>query len=136
MAWENSLSSNGLKVNAAKTKVLVCGRGNVVEQKYETAKWLCSVCGKGVGSNSIFCQGCKKWVHSRCSKVKGNLAKAKNFMYECCVTGLMNQSTPHRQPLIVNGKNIDYVDSFCYLGDVIDSCGGVDSAIVARIRCG
>ena len=30
----------------------------------------CAVCRTGVGSNSIFCQGCKHWVHKKCSWLK------------------------------------------------------------------
>ena len=33
----------------------------------------CSICCKGVSSNSIFCQSCNHWVHKRCSKIKGRL---------------------------------------------------------------
>ena len=31
---------------------------------------LCAVCRTGVGSNSIFCNGCKHWVHKKCNGLK------------------------------------------------------------------
>ena len=33
----------------------------------------CGVCRKGVGSNSIFCVECHRWVHKRCSGISGKL---------------------------------------------------------------
>ena len=32
--------------------------------------WQTTVCRTGVGSNSIFCNGCKHWVHKKCSGLK------------------------------------------------------------------
>ena len=42
------------------------------------SKSILSVCGKGVGSNSIRCTGCSGWVHKRCSGVKGSLVRAED----------------------------------------------------------
>ena len=30
----------------------------------------CGVCQTGVGSNAIFCGGCKRWVHKKCSGIR------------------------------------------------------------------
>ena len=35
----------------------------------------CSICCKGVGSNSAQCTKCQHWVHKRCSGVHGNLTR-------------------------------------------------------------
>ena len=35
-----------------------------------SGEFLCAVCCTGVGSNSIFCNGCKYWVHKKCSGLK------------------------------------------------------------------
>ncbi len=37
---------------------------------------------------------------------------------------------------IGSGITLEKVSSFCYLGDVLDAGGGVDSAVTARVRCG
>ena len=59
----------GMKVSAEKSKVIVGGAGmGVIPQ---SGAWPCSVCGKGVEANSKQCKGCQKWVHQRCSGVKG-----------------------------------------------------------------
>ena len=35
--------------------------------------WPCGVCTKGVGSNSLQCTSCQKWVHKKCSGIKGSM---------------------------------------------------------------
>ncbi len=36
---------------------------------------------------------------------------------------------------IGSGITLEMVSCFCYLGDVLDARGGVDSAVTARVRC-
>ena len=50
--------SLSLRMNVAKTKVVISGCS--VGQPLDKDKFFCSVYGKGVGSNSIFCF---TWVH-------------------------------------------------------------------------
>ena len=46
----------------------------------------CGVCRKGVGSNSLQCNSCQKWVHKKCSGIKGSMPKvAKSFIYSGCL---------------------------------------------------
>ena len=60
--WKAELSAKGLKVNTKKTKIMISKPSNGPVQK--TGKYPCSVCPKGVGSNSIQCTKCKQWVHA------------------------------------------------------------------------
>ena len=41
----------------------------------KAARWPCGVCNKGVGSNSLQCTRCQKWVHKKCSGIKGSMSK-------------------------------------------------------------
>ena len=41
----------------------------------------CSVCRKGVGSNSIYCAGCSHWVHKKCSGVIGSLKSNPDYRF-------------------------------------------------------
>jgi len=51
----------------------------------EKGKWPCGVCKKGVDNNSILCHSCKKWIHKRCSGVKGSLLNAsQSFICRSC----------------------------------------------------
>jgi len=62
-----------MRVNMNKTKVTISGEWPQVKQK--AVKWPCDVCGRGVGNNSIHCTGCQKWVHRKCSGIKGRSYK-------------------------------------------------------------
>ena len=61
------MEEKGLRVNAGKTKIMICGMGLDLQSLGE---FPCAVCRIGVGSNSIFCKGCKHWVHKKCSGLK------------------------------------------------------------------
>jgi len=80
--WKSGLEAKTLKMNIGKTKVMFsCSMKDKMEEK---GKWPCGVCKKGVG-NSILCHGCKKWMHKRCSGVKGSLHNAsQSFICRCC----------------------------------------------------
>jgi len=59
--WKNNVENRGTRVSMNKTKVMMSGERQKPLQK--AARWLCGVCGRGVGSNSIQCTSCHKWVH-------------------------------------------------------------------------
>ena len=131
--WKDGLEAKGLRVNVAKTKVLKCHKK--CGQVQETCKYPCGVCKKGVGRNSILCGTCGKWIHHKCSGVKGKL-KSIEFEFKCatCVAGQEQGMEEGRE--LVLGPNIalEVVDKFCYLGDVIGAGGGAEEASRARIR--
>ena len=65
-------------------KVMISGERQMVRQKY--IRWPCGVCSKGVGSNSIQCSSCQKWVHKKCCGIKGSMSKvAKSFICRGCL---------------------------------------------------
>ena len=47
----------------------------------------CGMCEKVVGRNSIQCEGCNKWIHKKCSGVKGKLKKDLGYRCAKCVRG-------------------------------------------------
>ena len=65
LTWKEAMEKKGLRVNAGKTKIMICGTGLDLLQR--SGELPCAVCHTGVGSNSIFCNGCKHWVHKKCS---------------------------------------------------------------------
>ena len=68
-----------------RTKVMICGERQMVRQK--DVRWRCGVCSKGVGSNSIQCISCQKWVHKKCIGIKGSMSKVeKSFICRGCLT--------------------------------------------------
>lgn len=38
------------------------------------------MCQKGMGSNSVLCNGCYRWVHKRCSGIEGKLHDAVTLL--------------------------------------------------------
>ena len=68
-ALEEWIGAKGtFKVNVGKTKIM-CSANDGLKAIIKSIKFPCSVCGKGVGANSIQCTSCTKWVHKRCSEV-------------------------------------------------------------------
>ena len=65
LTWNETMKEKGLRVNAGKTKIMICGTGLDLLQSSD--EFPCAVCRTGVGCNSIFCNGCKHWVHKTCS---------------------------------------------------------------------
>ena len=54
--WKRALELRGLKVNLGKTKAMILGEESSI--KVKRGKWLCGVCGDGVGRNSLQCSSC------------------------------------------------------------------------------
>ena len=92
-------------------------------------KYPCSVCGKRVGRNSMQCTKCQHWVHKRCSGVHGSLTQEKDFTCKKCIPGVLFED----EMITLDGDNIEVVDRFSYLGDVI-SMEGAQEAVISRIR--
>jgi len=63
----------GMRVNMNKIKVMISGEQQKAMQK--AVRWPCDICGRGIGNNSIQCTSCQKWVHRKCSGIKGSMHK-------------------------------------------------------------
>ena len=63
--WRVNLEIKGLRGNMKKTKIIFSGAN--MNTLIDTGVWPCGICWSGVGRNSIFCSGCKHWVHKKCS---------------------------------------------------------------------
>ena len=112
--WRGCLSSKGLKVNTGKTKVMVSAVG--AGETREAGKHPCGVCGSGVGKfNTILCTKCRKWIHKRCSDVKGRLADAEDgFMCRKCKGNMPRPSVAgDGEFLEVDGERYGVVSNFC-----------------------
>ena len=57
LTWKEAMEKKGLRVNAGKTMIMICSMG--LDLLQSSGKFPCAVCHTGVGSNSIFCNGCK-----------------------------------------------------------------------------
>ena len=79
LTWIGAMEEKGLRVNAGKTKIMICGTGLYLLQS--SGEFPCAVCHTGVGSNSILCKGCKHWV--KCSGLK-RLTEDPDYRCTCC----------------------------------------------------
>ena len=82
--WKTEMEKKGLRVNMGKTKIMASGIN--LDVLKESGKYPCGVCQSGVGSsNAIFCGGCKRWVHKKCSGIKGPLRPDPEFRCARCL---------------------------------------------------
>jgi len=88
-----------------------------------------------VGSNLIQCTSCQKWAHKKCSGIKGSMCKVmKSFICTGCLNPVI--STGPTSVDIGASANLEVVDKFCYLGDMLSVDGDADAAVEARFRIG
>ena len=131
--WKEGLESKGLRVNVGKTKVMKCHVA--ANMQVVTGKYPCGVCGKGVGRNSIYCKGCKKWIHRKCSGVKGKLKEDSGYSCAKCVGGRSAEGGVDEQVVVLgDGSSLECTNRFCYLGDMLGAAGGCGEASRTRVR--
>ena len=107
----------GLKINIKKTKYMFSGK--ISANKVNWGKWPCGCCGKGVGSNSILCNKCKKWCHKRCSGSKNIFNK--NFIYPKFNFAKFYYTNDSETSFkLKNGEVVEVVESFNYLRNFFD----------------
>ena len=84
--WKKALQDKGMKINVGKTKAFYTRRNFV---RMQIRKYPCSVCGKGMGRNSVQCTKCQHWVHKRCFGVHGSLTRENDFSCKKCIPGVL-----------------------------------------------
>ena len=77
----------------------------------------CAVYRTGVGNNSIHCNGCKLWVHKKCSGLQ-QLAPNPDFRCEWCMGNARPIDGRPQSEVQVGPDKLEVVASFCYLGFV------------------
>ena len=120
-----------LRVNAGKTKIMIYGMG--LDLLQSSGEFPCAVCRTGVGSNSIFCKGCKHWVHKKCSGLKGLIEDLDYRCTWCQRTARPLDGRPQRE-VQVGPDKLEKVASFCYLGDVLSAVGGCELSATTRMK--
>ena len=82
--WKTEMEKKGLRVNMGKTKIMESGINLDVLKK--SGKYPCGVCLTGVRrTNAIQCDGCERWVHKKCSGIKGRLLRESEFTCARCL---------------------------------------------------
>ena len=118
LTWKEAMEKKGLRVNAGKTKIMICCTG--LDLLQSSGQFPCAVCCTGVGSNSIFCSGCKHWVHKKCSGLK-RLKKDPDYRCTRCQGIARPLDGRPQKEVQVGPDKLEVVASFCYLGDMLSS---------------
>ena len=93
----------------------------------------CAVCHTEVGSNSIFCNGCKHWVHKKCSGLK-RLKKDPDYRCTRCQGTARPLDGRPQKEVQVGPDKLEVVASFCYLGDMLSAAGGCELSTTTRVK--
>ena len=131
LIWKEAMEKKELRVNAGKTKVMICGTG--LDLLQSSGEYPCAVCRTGVGNNSIYCNGCKLWVHKKCS---GLQRLTPNPDYRCarCMGNARPIDGRPQSEVQVGPDKLEVVASFCYLGDMLSAGGGCEMAVTTRVK--
>ena len=105
----------------------------ILAQKIDCGCSKCAVCRTGVGSNSIFCNGCKHWVHKKCSGLK-RLTEDPNYRCTRCQGTARPLDGRPQSEVQVGPDKLEVVPSFCYLGDMLSAGGGCELSITTRVK--
>ena len=131
LTWKEAMEKKGLRVNAGKTKIMICGTR--LDLLQSSGKFPCAVCRNGVGSNSIFCNGCKHWVHKKCSGLKRFKKDPDYRCTQCQGTARPLDGRPQKEVQVGPDKP-EVVASFCYLGDMLSAAGGCELSTTCENR--
>ena len=131
LIWKEAMEKKGLRVNAGKTKVMICGTG--LDLLQSSGEYPCAVCRTGVGNNSIYCNGCKLWVHKKCSGLQ-RLTPNPNYRCARCMGNARPIDGRPQSEVQVGPDKLEVVASFCYLGDMLSAGGGCEMAVTTRVK--
>ena len=126
LIWKEAMEKKGLRVNAGKTKFMICGTG--LDLLQSSGEYPCAVCRTRVGNNSIYCNGCKLWVHKKCS---GLQRLTPNPDYRCarCMGNARPIDSRPQSEVQVGPDKLEVVASFWYLGDMLSAGGGCENRL-------
>ena len=125
LTWKEAMEKKGLRVNAGKMKIMICSTD--LDLLQSSGEFPCAICHTGVGSNSIFCKGCKHWVHKKCSELK-RLTKDPDYRCtQCQGTACPLDDRPQKE-VQVGPDKLEVVASFCYLG------GGCELLTITHVK--
>ena len=125
------MEEKGLRVNAQKSKIMIFGTG--LDLLQSSGEFPCAVCHTGVGSNSIFCKGCKHWVYKKCSRLKC-LTEDSDYRCTCCQGTARPIDGRPQSEVEVGSDKLEVVASFCYLRDMLSAASGCELSTTTRVK--
>ena len=132
VAWKHCMQVRGLRVNLAKTKVMISDINQ--GPTFTSGKHPCGVCCKSVSSNSIFCNHCVHWVHKCCSRLDHRLDHVVDFKCRTYLNPTVANDDDKKVRL--GNAECEVADQFCNLGDMLSAREGAESSSISGIRSG
>ena len=131
LIWKEAMEKKGLRVNAGKTMVMICGTGLDVLQS--SGEYPCAVCRTGVGNSSIYCNGCKLWVHKKCNGLQQLTQNPDYRCARCMGNARLIEGRPQNE-VQVGPDKLEVVASFCYLDDMLSAGGGCEITVTTHVK--
>ena len=129
--WKEAMEKKGLRVNAGKTKVMICGTG--LDLLQSSGEYPTTVCHTGGGNSSIYCNGCKLWVHKKCSGLQ-RLTPNSDYRCACCMGNARPIDGRPQSEVQVGPDKLEVVASFWYLGDMLSAGGGCEIMVTTCLK--
>ena len=107
--------------------------GKISVKKVNWSRWPRGCCGKGVGSNSILCNKCKKWCHKRCSGLKNVMFNRNIICPKYNFAKFYNTNDSESSFKLEDGEVVEEIESFNYLGNCFDCDNDVERTVKGRI---
>ena len=82
---------------------------------------------------SIYCNGCKLWVHKKCSGLQ-QLSPKPDYRGARCMGNAHPIDGRPQNEVQVGPDKLEVVASFCYLGDMLSAGGGCEIAVTTRVK--
>ena len=110
---------------------MICHTG--LDLLQSSGEYPCIVCCTGVGNNSIYCNGCKLWVHKKCSDPR---RPTPNPDYRCawCMGNAHPIDCRPQNEVQVRPDKLEVVPFFCYLGDMLSAGGGCEIPVTNCVK--
>ena len=114
-----------LRVNAGKTKNMICLTD--LDLLQSSGKIPCALCRTGVGSNSIFCNGCK------CSGLKC-LTEDPDYKCTRCQETARSLVGRSYRDVQVGPNKLEMLASFCCLENMLSAAGGCELSASTLVK--
>ena len=110
---------------------MACHTG--LELLQSSGEYPCIVWHTGVGNNSIYCNGCKLWVHKKCRGLQ-RLTPNPDIRCAWCMGNARPIDGRPQNEVQVRPDKLEVVPSFCYLGDMLSAGGGCKITATTRVK--
>ena len=81
----------------------------------------------------IYCNGCKLWVHNKCSGLQRQTPDPDYRCARCMGNARPIDGRPQSE-VQVGPDKLEVVASFCYLGDMLPAGGGCEMAVTTHVK--